>query len=191
MTQLQKVLEQLDACAMAVHWVGERTLEEAWNQCERGDWMLWFAGKIEVDRKLLVLAACGCARKALKNVPEGEERPRIAIEAAEAWCRGEASIEDVRAAADAARAAAYAARAAADAADAAAYAARAAAYAAYAAADAADAAARAAAYAAYAAADAAAEAASLAQSANIVREVIPFAEIERACNEVGKKMEEK
>jgi hypothetical protein len=49
---------------------------------------------------------------ALVHVPPGEERPRVAIETAEAWCRGEATIEEVR---KASRNAADAAAAAADA----------------------------------------------------------------------------
>jgi hypothetical protein len=96
------------------------------------------------DRKEGVRAACLCAREALRYVPAGELRPLRAIETAEAWTRGEATIAQVRAARDEAWAAdaayaAYAADAAdaayaADAADAAAYAAYATAYAAYAAA---------------------------------------------------------
>jgi alkylation response protein AidB-like acyl-CoA dehydrogenase len=45
-------------------------------------------------------------------VPKGEDRPRIAIETAEAWTRGEATIEQVYAAAYAADAADVAFRAA-------------------------------------------------------------------------------
>jgi hypothetical protein len=106
-------------------------------------------------------------------VPNGDDRPRKAIETAEAWAHGQegVTLDMVRAAADAA--AAYAARAADAAADAAAYA-----YAARAAARAAAAAAYA--YAAYAA-DAAARAAAaayaknktLAKCANIVRKYYP------------------
>ena len=116
--------------------------------------MLWLLGKIpSTDRKILVLAACECARQSLHLVPEGEDRPRLAIETAEKWARGEASIEEVKTAA---------AAAAADAAAIAAYtAARAAAY--YAA-DAAGAA---------TAADAAAREESLAESAKIVRKYFP------------------
>ena len=99
-----------------------------------------------MNRKLIVLAACECARLTLPYVRSDELRPLHAIELAEKWAHGDAliSIADLHAAAHAA----YAAYAAADAADAAAYAAYAAAHAAYAAYAAADA------YAAYADADA-------------------------------------
>ena len=120
--------------------------------------MLWLLGKIpSTDRKTLVLATCESARLSLHLVPENESRPRLAIETAEKWAKGEASLEEVEKAADAADAAAYAA---------------------YAAANAADAAANAAAYAADAAADAARAArsayvASLKMSADIVRKYFP------------------
>jgi nucleoid-associated protein YgaU len=149
-------LVALGACEDAVEWARTQSdLQTAWDNCERADWMLWLLARLHEDRKSVVWLACQCARTSLKYVPKGEKRPRVAIEMTERWCRGEASIEDVRAAAadayaaavyDAAAAAADAVYAAADAADAAAAAAAdAAADAVYAAADAADAAAAAAA----------------------------------------------
>ena len=77
-------------------------MEELWRDCERGDWMLWLAVRAKIDRRVVVNAACACARTALQYVPAGEERPRRAIEAAEAWARGEETLEAVRTAADAA-----------------------------------------------------------------------------------------
>ena len=126
----QDNLTRLRACDEAVEWAQNyKTFPAAWEACKRGDWMLWLAARSGVDRKALVLAACACARPALKYVPKGEKRPRIAIETAERWARGEATIEDLRltsaasaayadadAAADASAAAADAAAAAADAA---------------------------------------------------------------------------
>jgi hypothetical protein len=79
--------------------------------------MLWLAAKANLcSRQELVLAACECARLSLDKVTPGDDRPRIAIETAEKWARGEATLEQVRSAAYAAYAAADAADAAADAA---------------------------------------------------------------------------
>ena len=155
-------LERLHPCREALKWAQEqKNQKQAWNDCERGDWMLWLCGKLSGEpeshkRKKLVLASCECARLALKHVKQGEERPIKTIETAEKWANGKATIEQVRKAAAAAYATAIA-TAGADAADAAAYAAYtatagadvAAAYAAYAAAYTAAAAAAAAAYAVY------------------------------------------
>ena len=163
------------ACPEAMRWLATQIdPATAWETCKRPDWMIWLAARRGVDRKTIVRVACACARTSLRFVPEGEDRPRLAIETAERWCDDRATIEEVRAAADAAYAAyAYAAADAADAAYAYAYAADAAyaayAYAyAYAAADAA--------YAAYAYAYAYADARRQAniQMCQIVREHISF-----------------
>lgn len=55
-----------------------------------------------------VRAACARARLLLVDVPEGELRPLRAIEAGEAWARGEATLSAVREAADSAACAARA-----------------------------------------------------------------------------------
>ena len=166
-------LTDLGACSDAVAWVAASkydSLETAWLQCERGDWMLWYAGKKSgppesEGRKKLVLASCECARLArpywYKRNPD-DKQVEACIATAEKWTRGEATIDELRNA----RSAAYAA---------AAYAAAAYAAAAYADADAAYAAAAYAADAAYAAyaADAyaanAARTKTLKQCAEIVR----------------------
>jgi len=188
------LLLRLGACSEAIAWAeslgpNHPADATAWEQCPRGDWMLWVAGRLGIPRATLVLGACACARQALVHIKAGEDRPRIAIETAESWARGgegAASIEEVRKA-RAAAAAAYDATYAAYAADA--YAADAAADAAYAADAAAANAADAAAYAAYAAdaADAAARKKSLAKSAELVREVISWALL---AVEVAKKLGE-
>ena len=116
-------LTALGACSDAVAWARDYpTAAAAWAACTRGDWMLWIMGRLaespdSASRRRLVLAACECARLALRYVPPGETRPRIAIETAEQWAQraGQINLADVRAAAwaaGAARAAAWAAGAA-------------------------------------------------------------------------------
>ena len=104
--EFREWLGEQNACIAAMEWLGERDERQAWEECERGDWLLWWAGKRKVDRRLLVLAACRCARLALPYVSSGELRPLKAIETAEAWCAGKATKTEVRAAAAAAAAAA-------------------------------------------------------------------------------------
>ena len=140
MSNHRHILKQLGACSDARGWYDGRDSETAWRECARGDWLLWIAAKLGVDRKLIVLAACDCAELAVAYLPRGEQRPQQAIETARAWCQGTAPIEDVRSAAayaadaaeassmaagDAAEASSMAAGAAADAASYAAYAAEA------------------------------------------------------------------
>ncbi len=87
MKTLHDRLLKLWACSEAVEWVGDRDLKTVWAECERADWMLWFAERTKCPRPLIVLAACACARRALKYVPDGEDRPRLAIEAVEKWAK--------------------------------------------------------------------------------------------------------
>ena len=116
-------LSLLGACRDALDWARLPTTPAdpaaAWLACPRGDWLLWLAGRCPaLPRAALVFAACACVREALHLVPAGEDRPRAAIEAAEAWARGGDGAPSFGEVLAAARAAAYAARAAAYAADA-------------------------------------------------------------------------
>ncbi len=81
---------------------------ELWAKSESGAHLLWLAAWAGIDRRQLVGAACAVARQALPYVRTGEERPRIALETAEAWARGEPGVAllQVRTAAAAAAAAA-------------------------------------------------------------------------------------
>ena len=80
-THWSRKLQAIGACADAVTWAKEQpSFTEAWAACERGDWMLWLAGKMRdkpdwPTRQQLVLAACDCAELSLKYVPKGEDRP--------------------------------------------------------------------------------------------------------------------
>jgi hypothetical protein len=169
-------LKQLGACDDALEWVATQPdAETAWATCPRHEWLMWLLGELHIrgalTRQTLVLAACAAAETALPHVLAGEERPRVAIETALRWARGEATVEEVRvASADAdayyARAAARAARAAAHAAArAAAHAAAAAAYYAY--------------Y-AYYAADAADAADADATVCDAIRSAVPWEVVEAA-----------
>lgn len=127
--RIREAIIALDPCPTARKWIEslppEQPPEQSYAACERGDWLLWLAAEAGVDRRLVVLAACDVARPALVHVPAGDDRPWLAIEAAERRTRGEATPDEVRLAShDAyladgayavvrgARAATYAARAA-------------------------------------------------------------------------------
>jgi hypothetical protein len=100
-------LVELEACESAIAWVEStkcQSLESAWKKCERGDWMLWYAGKKagpvgDEKRKRLVLAACECARLSLpiyeKRYPD-DNRVRECIDTTEKWARNEATLEALK-----------------------------------------------------------------------------------------------
>jgi hypothetical protein len=113
---LKQLLESKAACLEAIEWVGDRDLQTAWAECERGDWMFWLCGKMEGEtdwpnRQQIVIAVCDCAELSLpifeKKFPK-DNRPRLAIETARKWANGIGTTEDVKKVADAAQDAAYA-----------------------------------------------------------------------------------
>jgi hypothetical protein len=81
--------------------------QAAWDTCERGDWMLWVAGKLSGNRESaarqkLVRVATECARLAPPiqgSVVLETDRVR-SLDLCERWARGDegVSLEDVRAA---------------------------------------------------------------------------------------------
>ena len=108
LSKLVNILENLNACHKSIKWLsGVDNIQQAWGQCEKGDWLLWVLAKLEADRKKIVLSACVCARISLKF--NSDERVLYAIETAEAWTRDEATLADLDRATWAARAAAWAA----------------------------------------------------------------------------------
>ena len=177
---MKELLIKLGACSDAIEWAGEKTWEEIYNTCHRGDWLLWLFRKTNPDDLQLLTLAKGYCANTVRHLMK-DERSTKAVDAAIAFGDGKISKDELKAAAytaytaytaAAAAYAAYAAYDAAAAADAAAYAA-----AAYAAAYAA--AAYAAAAAAYAAAYAAAPAAAARKenqllTANICRQYLPI-----------------
>ena len=153
-------IEKFNACKESIAFRENYSdFKSAWENCPRGDWMLWIAKKLKVDLLKLTTAKALCAntvRHLMKN-----ERSKKAIDVAILFGQGLATREELDFAAAAAAAADTA-----DYADAAAYVAAAAATADYA-----DAAAYAA-YAAYAAADTASKQKNQQETAEICRRVL-------------------
>lgn len=100
-----KELKNISICREAIDWTEQfESSKEAWDACERGDWMLVLiskrcVGKPESDsRKKLVLTACDCARL-VWNLMQDESKKTIMI--AEDWAKGKEGItfDNVRCAA--------------------------------------------------------------------------------------------
>jgi len=111
------VLINLDACDHAKEWIGDRSVQDAWDDCQRGDWMLWIYAKVHPSNlRELSLAKGYCA-----NTVRGSMRdPRSieAVDAAIAFGEGRIDLKELNnahAAANAHAANAHAAHAAANA----------------------------------------------------------------------------
>jgi len=110
----KQYLESINACQEAIDWAGGKTLDEAWQTCDRPDWMLWLYGRNNPDKVMCVKIAVFAARLVLplwqEKYPD-DLRPQQAIGASEKWIENP-SEENMAAAAAAARSAARAAEAA-------------------------------------------------------------------------------
>jgi hypothetical protein len=101
------------ACEEAQEWYKlQESFENAWNNCHRGDWMLWMASKLKVDIRAIALAKGKCAETVIHLMKD--ERSKKAVQAAIDFGMMKIDIEELNtaaaaaAAADAASAATYA-----------------------------------------------------------------------------------
>lgn len=92
------------ACEAGLKWAKTQSdLYELWNNCHRGDWLLWLANRLKVDRKKQMLCAALCAHTVVHLMTDA--RSREAVRIAFLWGRGKATDEQLREARGAARAA--------------------------------------------------------------------------------------
>ena len=98
---LKVELLRLLACETGRLWADNyNTIDAAWADCPRGDWMVWYLDRKihrrypdeSKDMRKLVFVACQCVRLNIDLVEAGELRPIIAIETAERWALGDPSI---------------------------------------------------------------------------------------------------
>ena len=55
--EFKELLQNLKACEEAVKWADGKSWEEAYEECERGDWLLWLFQKVNGS----VLPIPGCS----------------------------------------------------------------------------------------------------------------------------------
>jgi len=79
-------LISLHACNDAVRWVGVASLDYAWHNCERGDWMLWLTQNLKVPPELEVAALAQCLIKVLpQHIDHLREHRQIDVLREIAW----------------------------------------------------------------------------------------------------------
>jgi hypothetical protein len=88
-----EVLEIFKACPDAIKWVGHKTIRDAWETCHRGDWMLWIASRLGVDRRKLYLCNAEIAYQTI--VLMGDKRSANAIRVAYLYGLGMISIKEL------------------------------------------------------------------------------------------------
>lgn len=101
-------LRENEACDQSIIWVEEnnvQSLQEAWTSCERGDWLLWLAAELNVDKRKLAMCGALCAHTVIQYMKD--PRSRDAVRIVFLWGRGKATDEQLMAARDAARSVVY------------------------------------------------------------------------------------
>ena len=99
-------LKSNHACQESMDWVEENnigSLEEAWNACEEGHWLIWLAQELRINKRKLVLCGALCAHTVIQYMQD--PRSRNAVRIAFLWGRGKATDAQMVAAEDDARAA--------------------------------------------------------------------------------------
>lgn len=100
MKTFKDLLIELNACDEAIEFAAEMTIEKALNKCERGDWILWLAKKLNVDIRLLTLAKGRSAETVIHLMKD--ERSRNAVKIAIKFGNNECGLSELNAAAAAA-----------------------------------------------------------------------------------------
>ncbi len=80
----------------SLEWSSDKAWLEAWERCTHAPWMLYAAARITVDPRLVVEAACTCARSSIDFVLSQSSLPREALQIAESWVTRQATDEQVR-----------------------------------------------------------------------------------------------
>ena len=96
-TEFSDLLIKLGACKEASTWAKGKSLSKVWNNCRRGDWLLWLVVRYgDTPRKTIAAIACDCAEPALIHTQD--QRPAECIATVRRWLKDEATLVEVRAA---------------------------------------------------------------------------------------------
>lgn len=91
---MKDLLKELNACDEAIEWVGDKTWEEAYNTCERGDWLLWLFQKTNPDDLQRLTLAKGHCANTVRHLMISD-RSIKAVDAAIAFGEGKATKEEL------------------------------------------------------------------------------------------------
>jgi hypothetical protein len=110
--QFKSLLIKLDTCCDAVKWAKGKTLTDAWNECERADWMCWLLVKMAnkpgwPNNSIVMHCGVDCAETALHYT--NDVRVNECLTIARKHADGKATDEELDAARATSRAAAWAA----------------------------------------------------------------------------------
>ena len=85
------------ACHPAINWALGKTSSQAWEECRRGDWLLWLADKQNHEIRSLMLAKARCAKLVIHLM--NDQRSINAVNVAEKFGLGTANEKELASAA--------------------------------------------------------------------------------------------
>ena len=90
MTEVRQFVDKHHACNEGAKWALQyETMAEVYDNCQRGDWLLWVLGRAKkINKRQSVRIAIFCAERVLSIFEEShpdDDRPRKAIDAAKAY----------------------------------------------------------------------------------------------------------
>ena len=99
--KVTEFIERFDPCSDAVVWLESnnfKDMNQAWNKCERDDWMMWTLREINYqDKNTLINLACDFAERVLpifERAYPNDTRPRNAIQVARDVVAGKKTRQD-------------------------------------------------------------------------------------------------
>jgi hypothetical protein len=94
---------KLGACSEEMEWLGDRTFDQYWAECERADWMMWELSH-RIDKRRLVGLA-GKLAATVSHLYKKDSVVKDCIQATQDYSKGRISEEELKLHSDAASAA--------------------------------------------------------------------------------------
>lgn len=85
-------LRKIHACEESISYASSQSdFQSIWNNCPRGDWLIWLASLLRAPQKLIVQVSIECVRPVLKLIPGNE----YVIIRCNKWVNGEESTKNI------------------------------------------------------------------------------------------------
>lgn len=94
--EFSKRLKELNACEEAIDYLetNNYNLQEAWDKCERGDWMLWLYARLHPKNRKEVILVKGHCANTIRHLMK-DERSVKAVDAAIAFGEGKITEDEL------------------------------------------------------------------------------------------------
>ena len=87
-------IEKLHSCREGIKWTrSQKNYKTAWQNCERGDWMLWLANRLNVDDRKFTMAKAMCAKQVEHLMKD--QRSKDALQACFDYGNGKISRDEL------------------------------------------------------------------------------------------------